>query len=193
MRSRKKFKFVGKKQDYYLEARIKGESLMGAGELGGKRGRWFEEKVLYEWLMNVFDSRIIKDSVYQKDHINFRIDMGITEDLIIVPQYQSTYRLDFLLVNPRNKKEMCIEARFHSVPGSLEERLQAWFSKACESDIKSILTYAGGGWTSKNIDRAKKDIKKHKYDECVLGIFEYENEEKSKDMEKLIRKTLGLR
>jgi len=155
------------------------------GAFGNKNGRETEDQILYNFLMENFDSLIMENKIFQEVYkpsmttgASLRA-FGIKEKIVIVPQFQSSYRLDFLLINTVTGHQMGIEVRFYGGKGgSLEQRIHAWFSSAMESRVKSILIFAGSGWSDDYIARAKKDIKRMHVGKYVKGIFNYETEPK---------------
>lgn len=156
---------------------------LAPGAKGVKRGKFFEMEFLKNFLQKRFDTKTIPARLFVPELVEMT-----DEDVIVVPQFKKGYRIDFLLINPRNKKKIAIETRYKAVPGSDQERFEHWFSKAERSKIPSILTFGGAGWTDKYVAMAKDSIKKYGW---VIDLFNYEDEKIK--IFKVIKSTLRLR
>src|ERR1700756_5092520 len=94
------------------------------GSLGAERGRDFESKILYTTLLEHFDGLVLERKYFTEQVVPF---VPKKYNLLIIPQYISDYRLDFLLINPKNNKRLGLEARFYGGKGgSLKERGGDW-------------------------------------------------------------------
>jgi hypothetical protein len=156
---------------------------LAPGAKGVKRGKFFEMEFLKNFLQKKFDIKTIPARLFVPELVEMT-----EEAVIVVPQFKKGYRIDFLLINPRNKRKIAIETRYKAVQGSDQERFEHWFSKAEHSRIPSILAFGGAGWTEKYVGMAKDNIKKFGW---VIDIFNYEDE-KTK-IYKTIKSTLRLR
>ena len=166
-----------KKSNIKIKSRNATPNPESPGALGAERGRNFEKKILYNTLMEHFSALVIPRKTFSDQVVHF-VDKKV--NLIVVPQFVSSYRLDFLLVNPKNNKRMGLEARFYGGKGgSLKERGGDWCFKAIRSRIPSIMVYSGTGWNNyfQTFDANLKMIKEgSKY---VLRRFNHDNDSRS--------------
>ena len=159
------------------------------GALGVERGRDFESKILHNTLMEYFNALLLPKKLFSEQVIPF---VDKKKNLIIVPQFFSDYRLDFLLINPKNNKRMGIEARYYGgAGGSLKERAGEWCFKAMRSRIPSIMVYSGTGWNNyfQTFDKNVKMIKNNS--QYILGRFNHDNDVIS--IVAFIKKTLKIK
>lgn len=139
--------------------------------------------------MEYFDGLIVPRKLFSDQIVSF---VPKKHNLVIVPQFVSAYRLDFLLINPKNNKRMGLEARYYGGDGgSLKERGGDWCFKAMRSRIPSIMVYSGTGWKNyfQTFDENLKMIKdSSKY---ILGRFNHDTE--SRSIVKFIKETLKIK
>jgi hypothetical protein len=175
-----------KKKAAKKKSRVEFDSIprhLAPGAKGVKRGKFFEMEFLKNFLQKRFDIKTIPARLFVPELVEMT-----DEEILVVPQFKKGYRIDFLLINPRNKRKIAIETRYKAVKGSDQERFEHWFSKAERSRIPSILTFGGAGWTEKYVETAKDNIKKFGW---VIDVFNYEDEKTQ--IYKTIKSILRLR